>query len=314
MSRSVCIAIFFLVLCGCRFNEINYQGFVEADPHFISVPVNGELIHLAVKKGVYVKNTSKLFQLNDPYFEAQIAAQRAVASELKARLKDSETGARATVLLGLQYQLEQAESSYHLAVSRLERAKQLKNKGAIDLDSYDARVSDVSRLKAARDQVLANIADAKLGGRSEQVIANRKALDAAVNTLKGMEARYQGMYVDAPMDGFVLDTYFAEHEWVPALKPVVSIVNPKEYYVSFYLPVARLTEVHLGDALKVLVEGYKETTQVIVDSIATEATYTPPLVYADNNTSTFVYKIKAHFNTDKVSQYHLGQPVKVLWN
>ena len=117
----------------------------------------------------------------------------------------------------------------------------------------------------------------------------------------------------SPLSGYVLDTYFATSEWIPAFRPVLSIVDPSEYTVQFYLPVSYLSSIKLGDVLHVEVQGEDNTRAVTVTNISQEAAYTPPMVYADHNNSTFVYRVKATFNDANLTAIHLGQPVRVLW-
>ena len=91
-----------LILSGCRFTTVAFQGFVDADPHFISVPVNGRLIAISVDKGEKIEKGAPLFHVQDTYFDERIAAQQATVLQLQSVLDDSKQGARETVLDGLQ--------------------------------------------------------------------------------------------------------------------------------------------------------------------------------------------------------------------
>ena len=125
---------------------------------------------------------------------------------------------------------------------------------AIDL-TVTMLMSKMWRVKAVRDQAEANLADAKLGARSAQVMANTHALEVAQHNLASMQAQHTLMHGVSPLSGYVLDTYFATSEWIPAFRPVLSIVDPSEYTVQFYLPVSYLSSIKLGDVLHVEVQG-----------------------------------------------------------
>jgi HlyD family secretion protein len=55
--------------------------------------------------------------------------------------------------------------------------------------------------------------------------------------------------------GHVQDTFFVEGEWVPAGRPVASILPPGNVKARFYVPEAALAALKLGQAVQISCDG-----------------------------------------------------------
>ena len=308
--RKLLIVLTPLILFSCKSSH-SLQGFVETDPIYISSPIGGKLINLNVSGGDQVTYGGELFVLHDAALVDQENVLKAELNRNKALLSDSSKGMRQSALEVLMANLEQAEASYNLAVKRFERAKKLSNKGAIDQDSYDNYNFDMIRLSAVVSEAKANIEDAKKGARSSLQEANEAAVTASEFNLRKIRTKLKQQHVYAPISGSILDTFYSTGEWVPAYTPIVSLVNPNNIYIKFYLPIAMLSDLKVGDIVAYKTFANNEVNEAKVTFISSTATYTPPMVFADNNNSKYVYLVKAKVAGDiKIA---LGQPVTVNW-
>ncbi|MBT4803737.1 MAG: HlyD family efflux transporter periplasmic adaptor subunit [Legionellales bacterium] len=314
IKKHVYMILIYLFISSCRFGGDTFQGYVDSTPVYLNSPVSGQLVDLKVATGDEVNAGQLLYKLHDMVAENEYGLLKAEYARSKALLLDSESGQRDTVMLALKSQIKQAQALYDLSVKRFDRSIKLKEKGAIDQETYDNDQQEVVRLDGALDEAKANYEDAKLGSRSELISANKEALKSSQFNLAKIKSKLQQMEVKAPVSGYVLDTYYSVGEWVSAMQPVVSVVNPNDYYVRFYLPIYLLPEAKVGMKIEIHTLGSDKKYYATITSISSEATYTPPMVYADDNTSKFVYLVKASLEKNITSEFNLGQPVTIIWN
>ncbi len=113
----------------------------------------------------------------------------------------------------------------------------------------------------------------------------------------------------APQAGLVFDTLYREGEWVAAGRPVVSLLPPQNIKVRAFVPETQIGTIHLGDSVRVYVDGLREPYVGKVSFISPKAEYTPPVIYSRESRSKLVFMIEAVFDTKIAVDLHPGQPV-----
>lgn len=312
MRKNSALLFLILLLAGCKFNKVNFQGFVEAEPVYLNSQNSGKLIELKVASGQYLNKNELAFKLEDISLQKNWQASSAVAKQAKATLDNAETPQRKTVLESFEAEIRSAKAMYELAKKKLTRAVKLQQKGAIDQDSLDSAIADEQKTKAQLMAATANLAEARLGQREYIINADYYAVNAAKDKALALEASLKQLTVYAAISGYVLETYYNVGEWVKPYAPVVSMVDPSMYYIKFYLPQNLLPKLKVGDKLVATDNINKFTTTVT--SIAVEASYTPPMVFADANNTRFVYLVKTKLLQEDTKLVNLGQPVKIIWD
>ena len=313
IKRGFFLIVYAAVLSGCRLGAPILQGYVEAEPIWLNTPVSGQVQSLMVERGDAITEGALVYRLEDPKLTSEFQAKQAEVSRAQAILLDSEQGQRETVMQGLAAEVKQAQSAYDLASLQYKRALSLHQKEAITDADYDKAVQEKARLEAVLSQAKANYAEGELGARSELVAANKAALAMSQYYLQQAQTQLAQMEVAAPANGFILDTYYTVGEWVKPMQPVVSMVDPSQYVIQFYLPIEYLPEAQLGKTLSFAAVGSTTIYHATLTYISPEAAYTPPMVYADNNTSKFVYLVKAQIDPQVAASFRLGQPVTITW-
>ncbi|MEE3003707.1 MAG: HlyD family efflux transporter periplasmic adaptor subunit [Pseudomonadota bacterium] len=314
MKKLLVPFLLLVLLSACKTDGENLQGFVDADPVFLNTPVSGRLVELPVAAGTKIAAEQKVFKLSDEALDRHIDALSADLAMNKALLVDAQSGQRQSVIEVIKTQVSQAQASFDLATKNYRRATELKEKGAIDQESFDTYYKEKIRSEAVLNEAKANLKDAKLGARSEIVKAKISAVEISKKNLEKAKVQLSQMVVKAPVSGYILDTYYSNGEWVPAFKPVASLIVPEKYSVKFYLPLKLLATANVGTKFKFYVPGVNKYFTASIRTISQEATYTPPMVFADNNTSKFVYLVKANIEATDLSLFKLGQPVSVIWS
>jgi HlyD family secretion protein len=109
----------------------------------------------------------------------------------------------------------------------------------------------------------------------------------------------------------VQDTFFVAGEWVAAGRPVVSLLPPGNVKVRFYVPQTLLGAISIGRSVEVRCDGCPAPVAGEVSFVASQAEYTPPVLYGRESRSKLVFLVEARIGTVEPLRLHPGQPVDV---
>jgi len=298
------------IVTGCsRPSSNRVQGYVEGEFVYVASPFAGALEVLHVQKGSQVKEGDPLFEL-DPESEkaARDEADRRLA-QARANFEDAKKGKRPTEIDSFEAQVRQAEEALSLSEKELVRQENLFPSGA-------ATAQDVDRARSARDQNRQRVAQAKadlktalLGSRSDQIKAAEDEVRAREAALARAEWDLSQKSQSSPQAGLVFDTLYREGEWIAAGRPVVSLLPPQNIKVRAFVPETEIGSLHLGDAVRVFVDGLREPFVGKVSFISPRAEYTPPVIYSRETRSKLVFMIEAVFDPKTAVILHPGQPI-----
>jgi HlyD family secretion protein len=140
--------------------------------------------------------------------------------------------------------------------------------------------------------------------------------DAALSALRIAEARVNTSQTRlvrrsayAPVAGTVHQIYFREGEMVQQQRPVLSILPPGNMKVRFFVSETELPKLVIGRDVKVTCDGCAADLTAKIYYIATQAEYTPPVIYSQEERHKLVYLVQARPN--KPDLLRVGQPVTV---
>ncbi|HZR74426.1 efflux RND transporter periplasmic adaptor subunit [Bradyrhizobium sp.] len=143
------------------------------------------------------------------------------------------------------------------------------------------------------------------------------SLDSAVSALRVAEAqvatsetRLSRRIGYAPIAGAVQQVYFRVGETVGAQRPVLSIMPPGNMKVRFYLPEADLPKIAIGDEVHVSCDNCSPDLTARIYFIATNAEYTPPVIYSLDERNKLVYLVQAR--PSHPDALRVGQPISVF--
>lgn len=315
LRRLFCIGAAVAALCvchGCRRpapNEV--QGYVEGEFVYVASPQAGRLDALDVERGMQVKAGDPLFRLEgEPETAARDEAQQRL-DQARATLEDLKKGKRPSEIEAIEAQLRQAQDASTLSQEEFSRQENLFAAGATTQQSLD-------RARATRDQdrqhvaqLEADLKTAQLSARSDQIAAaeaNVRALEAAL--AKADWALSQKRQT-APQAGLIFDTLYRPGEWIAAGRPVVALLPPQNVKVRAFVPETRISTLHPGDRVQVVVDGLPESFIGTIRFISPRAEYAPPVIYSRENRSKLVFMIEVAFEPQTAAQLHPGQPVDV---
>jgi HlyD family secretion protein len=308
----ILVIISALALAGCdRKTEDRVQGYAEGEFVYVASPLAGALETLAVQRGSQVRAGEPLFSHE---CGLETAARDQAARRLdegRARLADAKKGLRESEMSSLEAQLNQSKAALALAEKELARQSEL-------AASHVSSPQDLDKAKAARDQdrqrvtqLEADLKTAQLGSRSDQIEAaeaNVRALEAALAKAGWDLAQKRQV---APQAGLVFDTLYWQGEWVPAGRPVISLLPPANIKLRAFVPEPRIGAIRVGAPVRVSVDGVRDPFAGKVSFISPRAEYTPPVIYSQESRSKLVFMVEIIFDPATAAKLHPGQPADV---
>lgn len=312
-SAPITLAVLPLLGAGCGGkHDPAYPGYVEGEFVYISAPVDGRLEQLSVARGQQVAAGARLYVLEgqDQKAARAEAAQRLAGAE--ARVENLKRSRRSAELEMTAAQVDQAKADSALADTVLVRDEELYQKGLIpelrllqsraDAKAKKARLAElVAQLRLATDSI----------GRRDEVAAAGNDAAAAAAVLEHADWQLSQSIGIAPGAALVQDTYYRPGEWVPATRPIVSLLPPENIRLRFYLPESELARLKIGQTVSVHCDGCPQSLTGELSFISTEPEYTPPVLFSDENRTRLVYRVEARPATNALAWLKPGLPIDV---
>ena len=221
---------------------------------------------------------------------ANLAVARGDQIKKGQRLFELERQAEAAALMQAEKNLAQAQASLTLSASTFQRRKELRDAPSGVISAQDL------------DQ-----AQAQLAADTAQVAAQQAALAKA-------QWSFDQKQQFAPADAQVHDTLYRQGEFVVAGNPVVALLPPENLKVRFFVPQEKLPQIKVGQTVSIHYDGAAKDFSATVNYIATQAEYTPPVIYSRETRAEMVFMIEAKISATDATTARPGQPADVRLN
>ena len=288
-----------------------WSGYAEGEYVYLAAPIAGTLTTLAVQAGQQVARGAPLFTL-DPEVERAARAEASARLEAaEAAASDAAKGRRPAEISVSEAQLGQARAQAQLARSDLARQQQLVAQGFISQARLDDARTAVAQSQARVDELTASLRVARLPARADARTAADAQAEAARQALRQAEWRARQTQQTAPADARVAETYFRTGEFVPAGQPVLALLPPANLKARFFVPEAEVATIAPGQAVTLHCDGCGAPIPARVSRIATQAEYTPPVIYSNAQRTKLVFMVEAVPDAKDAPRLRPGQPLDV---
>ena len=296
MRRPACLVLLLaLALSACREDGdgTDFPGYAEGEYLRIAAPEGGWLQDVAVAKGQRIAAGAPLFVLESTRERAAVAEARAALAQAESLLADRRVGARPEEIAAIEAQLAEAEATLHLAEVTLVRQRELAQTAAGTLARLDEARAGERQAEARRDRIRADLATARLPARRDQVAAAEAAVQVAQSALAQAEWRLSQRAVSSPAAGIVDDVVRRVGEWAPGSGTIVSLLPDGATRVVFFVPEPRRATLRQGQTVAIECSACPPGLTARISRIATEAEYTPPVIYSRENRARLVWRVEA---------------------
>jgi HlyD family secretion protein len=310
IAYAVCAA---LILSACsQTSKDTFQGYVEGEFVFMASSQAGRLDKLAVQRGQQVAANAPLFLLEatDEAAARDQAAQQLAAAE--AQLADIKLGKRPQEIEVTREQLRQAEASARNAAQQLARDEPLAPMGGVSKAQLDASRAQADSTAALVRQLRSQLIVDSLPNRKDQILAQTAQVQAAKATLTQAQWKLDQKSITAPKAGLVFDTLFRQGEWVKEGNPVVRLLPPENVKVRFFVPEVLVGAIQLGREVDIRCDGCAAPVPAKITFISSEAEFTPPVIYSNDNRSKLSFMLEARPSPADGPKLRPGQPVEVV--
>lgn len=288
-----------------------WSGYAEGDYLYIAAPLAGRLESVAVQAGDSVAKDALLFTLDA---EAERAARDEAAARLlsaRAQAANTDKGRRSDEIAVTQAQLAQAQAAASLAHSDLARQQQLVTQGFISKARLDDASTALSQAQARVAELNAALRVARLPARSDERIATQATASAAEQAVRQSQWRATQKQQTSPADALVSDVFFRPGEFVAAGQPVLALLPPENVKARFFVPETELARVAPGQSVLLGCDGCQTPITARITRIASQAEYTPPVIYSNAQRAKLVFLVEARPAARDARRLRPGQPLDV---
>lgn len=309
----LCLCVLLLAVSECRRDGPQpWQGYVEGEFVYQAAPRSGQLTTRPVHRGQEIQAGFQVFTLDHEFEQAVADAAREDLDRAENSLADMRKGVRPSERETIQAQLDRARTEARLARIEYERRAKLLQDGAIAQDELDRMEIHLETATQDIRQLEAQLRTSSLGARADAVLAAEAEVRAAKARLdQALWDLGQRVQV-AAVSGLVMDTFFNPGEWVPAGRPVLSILPPDLRKVRFFVPEPLLGSIRVGQTIHVSWDGRTEPVACTIIHVSSQAEYTPPVIYSSQSRAKLVFMAEAvPEQPENARLLHPGQPVDV---
>ncbi len=300
---------------GCSKNSAgSFQGYIEGEYVYVAAPLAGALAQLAVARGDSVKAGQLLFELERQSEAAALAQAEKNLAQAQAQRDDLTKGKRPTEIASLAAQLARARANLKLSADELARRERLGGNAVISKEELDQARAQRDADQAQVNQLIADLATAKLGGREDAIRAAQAAVEAQRAARDKAQWAFDQKQQFAPANATVQDTLYRQGEFVAAGNPVVVLLPPENLKVRFFVPQTNLPQIKIGQPVSIHCDGAAKDYSATVNYISTQAEYTPPVIYSRETRAELVFMIEATFSPAYAAPLRPGQPADVRLN
>jgi len=276
----------FLAACAPEENS-RWLGYVEGEDVLVAPPQPGWITSLNVTRGQQVKK-------GDPLFTLDAIREAAARDNAQAQIAAAhEQGQQAQAQLA-QAQAEQAqmEADIQRAEKELARQQDLVRIGASPRRDLESAQASYDSARARRNQTQAQQGQATAARRQAEAQAKQAtaSLDTAAFNLSQRA-------VTSLVSGRVENVFFREGEYAGNSAPIVSILPPDNVFVRFFVPEDAVNSLMLGSEVHIGCDGCAPDLTATISFIASEAEFTPPVIYSVGNRERLVFKAEARAPT-----------------
>lgn len=306
MNKKIISAVFMafsVIACNTNKQPFDASGTFEADEVVVSAEVPGQLLTLNVQEGDSIALNKIVGEIDAQNLSLQKEQVQASIKALGEKTADTEP----QVLL-LQKQLAVQQSELQNTLHETTRLENLFSQDAAtgkQVDDIHAR-ADVQKKQIAVTQQQINVLRNNVATQNRSVLSETKPLEKKVAQL---DEQISKSNIVNPVQGIVLTKYAEAGEFVPAGKALYEIANLSEMSLRAYISGDQLSQVALGQQVKVRVDNganaYKEFSGII-SWIADKAEFTPKTIQTKDERANLVYAIKVKVKNDgflKIGMY-----------
>lgn len=278
---------------ACAPGDTSFAGYVEGDFTQLTPVATARITALHVERGERIEAGTAVADLEDEDARHAVARARAALGEAMASLADIGKGRRPEEIAAIEASAESARAQSRQAALALARVQDLSSKGYSSRADLDRAQADADVAEARLRETDADLAVARLPAREDQRMAAEERVAQAKAALATAEWQLAQRKLAAPATGRIHDILRRPGETAGPGAPVVTLLPDGGIKLRFYVPEAVVSRVALGETVTASCDGCPGPIAATVSFVASEAEFTPPVIYSLRNRQKLVYQVEA---------------------
>ena len=299
-----------LALGACREAPPQALGTLEYDRITLPAPAAERIVAIDVREGERVRAGQRLLRLEATRALASTEAARAEAERQREVLGELEAGPRSEDIAQARARLAAAQAQARDArayYARLQPLGQRQLVAAADVDRARAAAGNADAQVHAAAEALAEL---EHGTRPEQLAQGEAAVRASQAQAAVQQATLAKLDVLAPRDALVDSLPYRLGDQAPVGMPLAVLLVGPAPYARIYVPEQQRAGVHVGDRVRVHVDGRDRSYAGTVRMIRSEANFTPYYALVGKDAARLSYLAEVALGTD-AADLPAGLPVRV---
>ena len=297
------ILITILAACSSNKDKFDASGTFEAEEVIVSAELSGKILSLQVEEGSTLAKDSIVGAID----AINVSLQKEQVEASIASLKEKTSDVSPQVKL-LQDQLNVQQTRLNNLQNEKKRIENLLKEDAAtgkQLDDINYQIESVQKEMSVTKQQI-NVQRSATATQNRGILSEGKPLSKNVALF---EEQLSKSKIVNPVNGTVLSKYMEAGEIATAGKALYKIADLSTITLRAYISGSQLSQVKLGQQVKVLVDDgkdkYKEFPGTI-SWIADKAEFTPKTIQTKDERANLVYAIKVEVKNDgymKIGMY-----------
>lgn len=288
-------------------------GYVEGEYRYLAAPSAGWLREVAVTKGDTIHAGQTAFMLYDDINQFALQQAQAQLQAQRAQTQNLQTGARHSEIASLEAQLNAAKAQLELANRTLARYQKLQAAQAIARIQVDEAQAQARAAKATVDGLQAELQTARSPAREPLIEAAQATTQANEAAVAQAHYRQAQRTIRSHFNGMIDQVFFHTGEFVGTGQVVLQILLQDQRKVIFYVSASQLSHLHHGQTLtiqRIHEPSATATTTATISHINASVSYTPPIIYSNENSDKLTYRVEATIAASE-QPYHIAEPIRV---
>ena len=281
MKKIMYVALALLAVSCGKETAFDAQGTFEATEVVVSSEASGRIMRLDAEEGTQINANTVVGEIDS----------------LQLDLQRKQLIAQQTALLGSRPDVQKQVATIKEQIAKqkveLTRFANMLRDGATTQKQYDDMEAHLRVLESQLDATLSTLTK-----NTVTINNNSAALEAQILALEDRIAKCR---VVSPVSGTVLVKYAEVGELATMGKPLFKVADLNKIYLRAYFTSEQLSNVKLGDTVKVIADfGAEERYEYegTITWIASESEFTPKTIQTKDSRANLVYAVKIAVKND----------------
>ena len=275
--------------CGKSKNDADASGTFEATEVIVSAQASGQILSLNLEEGQVLTTNQLIGTIDSTQLYLRKKQLQASGKAIQSRRPD------------IKKQIAAIEQQISTAKTELKRAENLAKANAGNQKMVDDINAQISVLEKQLDNQKTILESSNQGITDES--------EGLTFQIKQLEDQQDKCKITSPIDGTVLLKYAEMGEVAAPGKALFKIADTNNMILRAYITADQLTQVKLGQTVKVKTDSGKDGSKEYIGTIAwisSKAEFTPKTIQTRDERANLVYAVKINVKNDgliKIGMY-----------